>query len=64
MVGSTHCLAFVGDPASDPTKIHPFNDWQVALGENQGTKFILALKYIQSSKPGGNFVCPGFRGNQ
>jgi len=55
MVGTTHCLAFLEkDSASDPSKILPFNDWQVALGQNQGwgqEKLIITCPKTSVAKP-------------
>jgi len=55
MVGSTHCLAFLEkDSASDPSKILPFNLWQVALGQNQGwgqEKLVITCPKTSVAKP-------------
>jgi len=55
MMGSNHCLAFTQDPASDPSKISPFQSWQVALGQNQGWGHeklaIMTKKDVSMSKP-------------
>jgi hypothetical protein len=55
MMGSNHCLAFTQDPASDPSKISPFQSWQVALGQNQGWGHeklaIESKKDVSMSKP-------------
>lgn len=36
LVASQHCLAFIQDSASDPTRIPPQSKWQIAAGVEQG----------------------------